>query len=374
MSTATHLFAPYQLGPYTLSNRIVMAPLTRNRAGPDNVPQAMNVDYYIQRASAGLIITEGSQVSPQGAGYPNTPGIYNHAQIDGWRKITEAVHQHNGHIFLQLWHVGRVSHPSLQPNGTLPVAPSAIKPEGEAFTYEGHQPFVTPRALETNEIPGIIAQFRTAAQNALEAGFDGVEIHGAHGYLLDTFLRDGSNHRTDRYGGSLENRGRLLFEVTEAVAEVWGGKRVGVRLSPLEPYGSMYDSQPEATFSYVIEQLNRFDLAYLHIRENTIGEVAEPTQYFDMQKLRKLFSGTYMVNGGYDHERASVSIDTGDADLVAFGQLFIANPDLPERFAKEAPLNIPDPTTFYGGDKRGYTDYPFLNEIKTNIKHQQRSK
>jgi len=361
MTTTTNpLLTPFQLGPYTLRNRIVMAPLTRNRAGPGNVPQAMNVKYYIQRASAGLIITEGSQISPQGAGYPNTPGIYNHEQVSAWRKITEAVHQFNGHIFLQLWHVGRISHPSHQPDNTLPVAPSAIKPDGDASTYDGFQPFVTPRALETDEIPGIIEQFRTAAQNALEAGFDGVEIHSAHGYLLDEFLRDGSNQRTDKYGGSIQNRARLLLGVTEAVAGVWDGKRVGVRLSPLESYGGMHDSQPEATFSYVVEQLNRFDLAYLHVRENTIDEVANPAQHFDMHKLRQLFSGTYMVNSNYDQHRANTVIATGDADLVAFGRLFIANPDLPARFANSIPLNTPDPATFYGGDERGYTDYPFL--------------
>jgi len=354
------LFQPYRLGPHTLSNRVIMAPLTRNRAGSGNVPRALNIEYYVQRATAGLIITEGSQISPQGTGYPDTPGIYNEAQINGWQKITHAVHQHGGHIFLQLWHVGRISHPSLQPGGNLPVAPSAIKPEGDTSTYDGYQPFVIPRALETHEIPGIIGQYKTAAKNALRAGFDGVEIHAAHGYLLDEFLRDGSNKRTDKYGGSLENRTRLLIEVTSAVASVWGANRVGVRLSPLESFGSMYDSQPETTFSYVIEQLNQFALAYLHIRENKINEVAEPAQYFDMNTLSSLFSGSYMVNGGYDCNSAKLKVGTGDADLVSFGELFIANPDLPARFVKNAPLISADPTTFYGGDAQGYTDYPSL--------------
>ena len=354
------LFLPYQVGPYTLPNRIVMAPLTRNRASAGNIPNDMNIEYYVQRATAGLIITEASQISLQGVGYPNTPGIYNSAQVNAWKKITDAVHNHDGRIFLQLWHVGRISHPSLQPDGVLPVAPSAIKPEGNASTYDGKKPFVTPRALETHEIPGIIEQFKNAAQNAMDAGFDGVEIHAAHGYLLDEFLRDGSNKRTDNYGGSIENRARLLLEVTTAVTNICGANRVAVRLSPLESYGSMHDSQPEATFSYVVEQLNKFGLAYLHVRENKISEVADPSQYFDMRNLRRLFSGPYMVNGGYDRDRANTVIENHDADLVAFGQLFISNPDLPARLKINASLNIPDPTTYYGGDKQGYIDYPFL--------------
>ena len=247
-----------RLGPYELPNRVIMAPLTRSRAGAGNVPQPMNVEYYAQRASAGLIISEATQVSPQGVGYPNTPGIHTHEQVKGWRKVTDAVHRRHGRIFLQLWHVGRISHPSLQPNGALPVAPSAMRPEGEAYTYQGRQPFVTPRPLATEEIPGIIEQYRVAAQNALEAGFNGVEIHAANGYLLDQFLRDGSNHRTDAYGGSIEKRARLLLEVTEAVAGVWGADRVGVRISPVHTFNSMYDSHPDLTFGYVAKQLNQF--------------------------------------------------------------------------------------------------------------------
>jgi N-ethylmaleimide reductase len=367
----TILMTSVRLGPYTLPNRIVMAPLTRNRAGTGNVPQAMNVEYYSQRASAGLIISEATQVSPQGVGYPSTPGSHTPAQVQGWKKVTRAVHQRGGRIFLQLWHVGRISHPSLQPNGSLPVAPSAIKPEGEAYTYQGLQPFVTPRALETEEITGIIEQYRVAAQNALEVGFDGVEIHSANGYLLDQFLRDGTNHRTDAYGGSVENRARLLLEVTEAVTNVWGADRVGVRISPVHTFNSMYDSQPHLTFGYVAKQLNRFGLAYLHVVESRYGDGAYPVksaQAFDDRLLRDAFQGTYMANAGYDRNRALAALEADDADLIAFGALFIANPDLPLRLAWNAPLNVPDVSTFYGGGEKGYTDYPFLNsEISTKI-------
>lgn len=358
------LTRPVRLGPFELSNRIVMAPLTRNRAGTGNVPQAMNVEYYAQRASAGLIITEASQISPQGVGYPNTPGIHTKEQIEGWKNITEAVHQQNGHIFLQLWHVGRISHPSLQPNDALPVAPSAIKPAGDAYTYQGIQPMVTPRALDITEIPEIIDQYRQAALNALEAGFDGVEIHGANGYLLDQFLRDGTNHRTDAYGGSVENRARLLMEVTEAVTQVWGSDRVGVRISPVHTFNDMYDSQPNLTFGHVARELNRFGLAYLHVVGSRYGDGTYPVrsgQPFDEQILRDAFHGTYMANAGYDRSRAFAALNSGDADLIAFGSLFIANPDLPLRLELNSPLNVPDPSTFYGGDEKGYTDYPFLD-------------
>ncbi|MDT7043587.1 alkene reductase [Candidatus Nitronereus thalassa] len=358
------LTRPVRLGPYELSNRIVMAPLTRNRAGAGNIPQPLNVEYYAQRATAGLIITEASQVSAQGVGYPNTPGIHTKEQVKGWKKVTEAVHQQHGRIFLQLWHVGRISHPSLQPNGALPVAPSAIKPDGDAYTYQGLQPMVTPRALKTSEIPGIIEQFRDAARNALKAGFDGVEIHGANGYLLDQFLRDGTNHRTDAYGGSVENRARLLMEVTQAVTEVWGADRVGVRISPVHIFNSMYDSQPHLTFGNVAKQLNQFGLAYLHVVGSRYGDGAYPVrsgQPFDEQKLREAFHGMYMANAGYDRSRALAGLNSGDADLIAFGSLFIANPDLPLRLKLNAPLNQPDPSTFYGGTEKGYTDYPFLD-------------
>ena len=357
----TNLFTPLQMGPYTLANRIVMAPLTRNRAGAGNVPQPMSVEYYRQRASAGLIITEGSQISPAAVGYPATPGIHSPEQIAGWKRVTDAVHGRGGRIFLQLWHCGRVSHPSLLDTGTLPVAPSAIKPEGQAFTYRGLQPFVTPRALETSELPGIVEDYRKAAQNALAAGFDGVELHAANGYLLDQFLRDGSNQRSDAYGGSPENRCRLLLEVTRAVADVWGANRVGVRLSPLNPFNDMHDSNPQETFEFAATALSPFGLAYLHGMEGTIGESKHAAQEFDFTPFRRCFKGTYIANGGYDKALAEEALTTGYADLVAFGALFIANPDLPERFAKNAPLNQPDPNTFYGGDEKGYTDYPFLS-------------
>lgn len=357
------LFTPLQVGPYTLPNRIAMAPMTRNRAGPGNVPQPLNAEHYAQRATAGLIITEASQVSPQGVGYPATPGIHSPEQVAGWRLVTDAVHARGGKIFLQLWHVGRISHPLLQPEGALPVAPSAIKPAGEAFTYEGPKPFVTPRALELAEIPGIIEQYRSGARNALEAGFDGVEIHGANGYLLDQFLRDGSNHRDDAYGGRVENRARLMLEVTDAVCSVWGANRVGIRLSPLQPFNDMRDSNPEATFSYAVEQLNRFGLAYLHITEMGKETPGAAGPAFDLHKLRRIWQGVYMTNAGYDKARANAALAAGDADIIAFGVPFLANPDLPARFAKDAPLNAPDPSTFYGGDARGYTDYPFLGSL-----------
>lgn len=350
-----------QLGPYTLSNRIVMAPMTRSRAGKGNVPTVLNAHYYAQRACAGLIITEASQISPEGAGYPLTPGIYSADQVSGWKLVTEAVHAKNGRIFLQLWHVGRISHPSMQPNGSLPLAPSAIKPKGQAVTYAGHQDFVIPHALEKDEIQIIIEQYRKGAENAMAAGFDGVEIHGANGYLLDQFLRDGTNHRTDAYGGSLENRARLMFEVVEAVCSVWSGNRVGIRLSPIQPFNDMYDSDPERTFSFAVGRLNQFNLAYLHITEigKEFPDVAGPS--FDLAKLRPIWESILITNGSYDLESANAILANGGADMVAFGRLFIANPDLPLRFAKHAPLKMPDPETFYGGDERGYTDYPFLN-------------
>jgi len=358
------LFTPVQVGRYTLPNRIVMAPLTRCRAGEGNVPTLLNVNYYVQRASAGLIISEASQVSQQGMGYPATPGIYSSEQIAGWRLVTDAVHQQGGLIFLQLWHVGRSSHSSFQPDRGLPVAPSAIAIEGELLTYEGMKPYETPRALELSEIPGIVEQFRQGAKNALEAGFDGVEIHGANGYLLDQFLRDGANKRTDEYGGSIENRARLHLEVTEAVVEVWGSDRVGIRLSPSSTFNSMSDSNPEATFGYLVEQLNRFNLAYLHLLEPSESDLrhgghAVPTAYF-----RPIYQGNLMANWDYDQVKANAAIASGNADLISFGKAFIANPDLPERFKLNAPLNSPDPDTFYGGGEHGYTDYPTLKELQ----------
>lgn len=349
------LFSPIQLGTLTLPNRLVMAPLTRNRAGAGNVPHALNETYYAQRATAGLIISEATQISPQGVGYPGTPGIHTPEQVAGWKGVTSAVHQKGGRIFLQLWHVGRISHPSLQPNGEKPVAPSAIAPRGETFTLVGMAPFETPRALGEEEIPGIVAQYATAAENAMAAGFDGVEIHAANGYLLDQFLRDGTNHRRDGYGGSLANRMRFLKEVVGAVLAVVPAGKVGVRLSPENTFNDITDSDPQATFEAVAEMLSPFGLAYLHVVE---GDFVSGEKHLDYGRIKARFGGLYMANAGYTKERAEKSLQTGAADLISFGALFIANPDLVERFAKNAPLTEPDTTTYYGGDAKGYTDYP----------------
>ncbi len=354
------VFSPIQLGPCALKNRMAMAPMTRNRAGLGNVPQPMNAEYYMQRASAGLIITEGSQVAAEAVGYPATPGIHSSEQVAGWNKVTEAVHAKGGRIFLQLWHCGRISHPSLLPGGMLPVAPSAIAPKGEVFTPEGMKPFATPHALTLDEIPGVIEQYRSAARHALEAGFDGVEIHGANGYLLDQFLRDGSNQRSDAYGGSFANRARLILEVTEAVCGEWGADRVGIRLSPLQPFNDMRDSEPEAIFAYVVERINQFGLAYLHVTEMGKDSPGAAGPAFDFATLREIWRGVYITNGGYDLARANSALAAGFADMIAFGVPFLANPDLPERYARWAPLNKADPATFYGGGEHGYTDYPFL--------------
>ena len=347
------LFTAVKLGPTMLANRIVMAPMTRNRAGENDTPRQLNADYYRQRASAGLIVTEASQISPQGKGYPATPGIYSTEQIEGWKRVTDAVHAEGGRIFLQLWHVGRISHPTLQPDGGLPVAPSAIRPAGETFAGKGMEPFVTPCALETGEIAGIVRDYAKGAANALAAGFDGVEIHADNGYLIDQFLRDGSNLRTDRYGGSIENRARFLVEVTEAVAGAAGADRVGVRFSPASGFNDMRDSNPQATFAYAAGQLRPLKLAYLHVVESQ-------EQPFDYRSLKAAFGGTYIANGGYTRQRAGQTLASGDADLIAFGSMFLANPDLPARFARNAPLNEPDRSSFYGGTEKGYTDYPAL--------------
>lgn len=359
-SQSVDLFSPLQLGPITLKNRLVMAPLTRNRAGTNGVPQQLNLEYYRQRASAGLIISEGSQISAAAVGYPATPGIHSPEQIAGWRAITDAVHQAGSRMFLQLWHCGRVSHPSLLPGGMAPAAPSAIKPAGEVMTYEGMRPYETPHALSLEEISGVIEQYRHASRCALEAGFDGVEIHAANGYLLDQFLRDGSNQRSDAYGGDIANRARLMLEVTEAVCEVWGADRVGIRLSPLQPFNDMRDSDPEATFSHAVDALNRFGLAYLHVTEMGSNAPGAAGPAFDLRKLRRIWRGIYIINGGYDRARGDAALAAGDADLVAFGVPFLANPDLPARFAQGAALNPADPATFYGGGAKGYTDYPSL--------------
>jgi N-ethylmaleimide reductase len=354
------LFSEGKLGDLNLSHRIVMAPLTRARSSqPGDIPNDMNAQYYQQRASAALIISEATQISPQGKGYAFTPGIYSAEQIQGWKKITANVHQKNGRIFLQLWHVGRVSHSSLQPGNTLPVAPSAIPVEGQAFTYEGMLDFETPRALEADELAPIVAQYRQAAINAKQAGFDGVEIHAANGYLLDQFLQDGTNKRTDSYGGSIENRSSLVLAVTQAVTDVWGGGRVGIRISPTGTFNSMSDSNPQPLFDYLVTELNQFNLAYLHVVER-FGDASDDN--FDFNALRKIFNGAYMANGGYTGESAEYSLNNDQSDFVAFGVPFIANPDLPERLKQGADLNQADPDTFYGGDAKGYIDYPSLND------------
>ncbi|MFL6193035.1 MAG: alkene reductase [Thermoanaerobaculia bacterium] len=362
-TTKTHpnVFTSVQVGPYTLRNRMVMAPMTRNRAGEGNVPTALTATYYAQRASAGLIVTEGSQVCQEGQGYPSTPGIHSDAQVAAWKRVTAAVHERGGRIFLQLWHVGRVSHPSYQPGGGLPVAPSSIGLEGTVYTPEGPRPYVTPRTLETAEIPRVVEQFAAGARRALEAGFDGVEIHGANGYLVDQFLRDGTNRRTDAYGGSVENRVRFLLEVTEAVVGVWGADRVGIRFSPTSLFNGMSDSDPAATFGYATRALNRFGLAYLHVIEGVERRPGTPDPVAHL--LRKEFDGPFILNGGYTRETADAALAANEADLVSFGVLFLANPDLPERFAAGAPLNEPDRATFYGGTERGYVDYPALSAV-----------
>ena len=356
----TDLFEPVQMGALHLHNRIVMAPLTRSRAGKGDIPGPLNAQYYAQRASAGLIISEASQISPQGKGYAFTPGIYSKDQVEGWKLVTSAVHGNGGLIFSQLWHVGRISHPDLQEGGQLPVAPSAITPAGQAFTESGFKDHVTPRALETSEIPGIIAQYVNAAQCAKDAGFDGVEIHGANGYLLDQFLRDSTNKRTDNYGGSLENRARLMLEVVEAVCKVWSKDRVGIRLAPTSHANDISDSHPFETFSYVVKQLNQFKLAYIHIIEGeTIGPRDIPAD-FSFKKLRELFDGFYIANNGYDLALAEKARRENLADLICFGRLFIGNPDLVERLKLGAPLNDAPKDTWYGGGAEGYTDFKTL--------------
>lgn len=362
MNDHPDLFSPITLGAINLPNRIVMAPMTRNRAGDGNAPVPMNAEYYVQRASAGLIITEAAPISVRAHGYPFTPGIYTEPQIAGWRMVTDAVHAAGGRIYLQLWHVGRISHSSFQPNGELPVAPSAIRAAGDAFTMEGPKPFETPRALETDELPGIAEDYANATVNARSAGFDGVEIHSANGYLLDQFLRDGTNHRTDQYGGSKSNRYRLIDEIVSAVCDSWSADRVGIRLSPLNTFNDMRDSDPRGTFTYAVEQLNRFGLAYLHVTEAGMDGSGAAGPEFDFAELRRIWRGPYMTNLGYTKDRAQDAIRSGAADLVAFGIPYIANPDLVERFTQDAPLNEADPDTFYGGDEKGYTDYPSLDQ------------
>ncbi len=351
------LLTPVKLGAIELKNRIIMAPLTRNRAGEGNVPQDLNVEYYKQRATAGLIITEASQVSADGVGYPSTPGIHSSEQIEGWRKVTNAVHKKGGKIFIQLWYCGRISHPCMLPDNQIPVSASAIKPQGEAVTYEGMQEFVEPHALDTDEIKLIVDQYRVAANNAKAAGFDGVEVHAANGYLIDQFLRDGSNERTDNYGGSVENRSRFLMEVLDAVYKAWQPDHVGVRISPENGFNDISDSDPQNTFNEIAERLSSHGLAYLHVLE---GDMLSEGRHVDYQQIKDRFNGNYMANCGYTQAIAEAAISNKNADVIAFGSLYIANPDLVERFATAAELNTPDQSTFYGGDSHGYTDYPFL--------------
>jgi N-ethylmaleimide reductase len=360
MRAPTKLFDAFQLGPLTLPNRVIMAPLTRNRARPPGmVPNQLALEYYCQRASAGLIITEASQISQQGQGYQDTPGIYSKQQISGWRRVTDSVHTRGGRIFLQLWHVGRISHSSLQPGGGAPVAPSAIRAKAKTFVNGSFTQTSRPRALELWEIPRLVEDFRRGAANALEAGFDGVEIHGANGYLLDQFAKDGANKRTDAYGGSIENRARLMLEVSMAVAATVGADHTGVRLSPLTPAEDGSDSDPQSLYDYVVEQLNALNLVYVHVIEGATGGPRDIAP-FEYGSLRRRFKQAYIANNGYDFELASRALATGVADLIAFGKPFISNPDLVERLKKGAPLSTWDTATFYGGGAEGYTDYPTL--------------
>lgn len=352
------LHTPFLLGDLLLPNRVLMAPMTRSRAGDGNVVTALTAEYYAQRASAGLIISEATQVCPQGQGYIATPGIYSLRQGEGWRQVVEAVHAAGGRIYAQLWHVGRISHTSFQPDGVAPVAPSAIIAPGQTFTLQGQVPFSAPRALETEEIWGVVAQFAHGAQVAKDAGFDGVEIHAANGYLIDQFLRDGTNRRTDRYGGTAENRMRFLLEIVDAVGAVFPLSRVGVRLSPGGSFNGMSDSDPATLFSAVTAALRDRKVGYLHLIDAVAGQMAGPQRFAPL--LRPHFPGTLILNGGFDAASAEAALNDGLADLIAFGVPFLANPDLPHRLARGAALNPPDYGTFYGGGAKGYTDYPAL--------------
>lgn len=353
------LFEPYKLGAVTLANRAVMAPLTRNRALAGLVPNPLAVEYYGQRASAGLLISEATQVSQQGQGYQDTPGIYSQEQVAGWRKVTDRVHERGGRIYLQLWHVGRISHTDLQPNNGAPVAPSAIRAKGKTFVGGQFVDVSEPRALELSEIPGIIDDFKRGAANAIAAGFDGVEVHGANGYLLEQFAKDGINKRTDSYGGSIENRARLMLQVSQAVATEVGSERTGIRISPVTPANDASDSNPQALYDHIVDRLSALKLVYIHVVEGATGGPRDIAP-FDYKSLRNRFKGTYIANNGYTLDLAGKVLAADDADLIAFGKLFISNPDLVERLKKGAPLNDFDKATFYGGGAKGYTDYPTL--------------
>ena len=357
------LFTPFHAGAIAMANRIVMAPLTRNRARvEDDSPVDMHVEYYTQRASAGLLITEATQISPEGKGYYATPGIYSPAQVTGWKAVTDAVHAAGGKIVMQLWHVGRISHTSLQPSGQAPVAPSAEAADSKTFDGKGFVATSTPRALRLDEMPRLVADYRHAAENAKAAGFDGVELHAANGYLLDQFLRDTSNHRTDTYGGSIENRARLLGEALAALVDVWGPGRVGIRLSPFSNANAVgLDSDTMALFAHVVDIVNQHDLAYVHFVEGETGGTRDLPDGMDLDALRKRLTAPYMANNGYDRTLALDTVREGRADLIAFGRPFIANPDLVARLAADAPLNALDAATMYGGGREGYTDYPPLS-------------
>ena len=350
------LFDPLQIGDLTLQNRIIMAPLTRQRAGDIRVPNALMAKYYAERASAGLIISEATSVTPQGVGYAATPGIWSQEQVEGWKLVTSAVHAAGGKIFLQLWHVGRVSDPIFL-NGDLPVAPSAIAPQGHVSHVRPQRPFVTPRALDLAEIPAIVEAYRKGAENAKAAGFDGVQVHGANGYLLDQFLQDSTNQRTDAYGGPIENRARLMLDVIDACIEVWGANRVGMHLAPRGDAHTMGDSNAAATFGYVARELGKRKIAFIAARE-ALGENRLGPQ------LKAAFGGPYIANEKFTRESAQQVLDAGEADAVAWGQLFIANPDLPRRFELNAPLNQPNPATYYAEGEVGYTDYPALETVE----------
>lgn len=355
------LLEPLTLGKVVAPNRVVMAPLTRCRAGEGFVPTPLMAEYYAQRASAGLIISEATPVSPFGHGYPNTPGIYTSRQVAGWRRVTDAVHARGGRIVMQLWHVGRISHAEYQPQGVAPVGPSAIASDGTVHVPSGGRvAYPVPRALETDEVVGIVEQFRIGASNAMDAGFDGVEVHGANGYIFEQFLRARSNFRTDRYGGSVQNRARLLLETLEAVVKEWGPGRVGVRLSPNANYHGMQPEGAEETFSYVVERLNELPLMYAHIMRALEPDESKLKVNTPISHYRKLYKGTLITNGRLSPSEAEGYLDRGEADAVAFGKLFIANPDLPERIQLGGPFTAPDESTFYSAGPKGYTDYPVL--------------
>ena len=356
------LLDPAALKDLKLANRVLMAPMTRGRAGTERTANSLMAEYYAQRAAAGLIVTEGTAISGQGYGWVGSPGIYTEAQAAGWQRVTDAVHQRRGRIFLQLWHTGRVSHPDFL-DGQTPVGPSAVMAVGETHTPSGKKPYVMPRAMTKQEIAVTVRDYAQAATRARDAGFDGVEIHAANGYLIDQFIRDGSNRRTDEYGGAVQNRLRFLVEVTEAVARSWSADRVGVRLSPSSDYNSMSDSEPTQTFTAAAKELNRFGLAYLHVVEYLLPEPPPAPQERVAPQMRAAFGGTFILNGGYDARTGAAALKAGEADLLAYGRLFLANPDLVERFRTGAALNEPDTRTFYTSGSKGYTDYPMLPSL-----------